>query len=96
VLGIQQVRSLYRKVFLGESTASEGQAVLNHMLKELYHYDATDGDPIRSALSDYAKKLLKNIGIYDPKNCAESDRPEYVSAIAKVPFPVEGENAESI
>lgn len=80
-----QMRRYFNEIFLG---SAKGRAVFNYMLKDMGFYAETEGDPRKEAINDYAKRLLFYTGVFDPTNFQESDKPEFVVAISKMPFPL--------
>lgn len=54
----------YRRVF----STPEGRRVLGHMLVELHFFDEIIDNPEEIALSNYARRLLRNLGIWKGLN----------------------------
>jgi len=56
----EAVVEAYRRVF----STPEGRRVLGHMLVELHFFDEIIESPEEIALSNYARRLLRNTGIW--------------------------------
>lgn len=55
----KEVRDRYRRVFSGP----HGNWVLTHMLVELGHFDTVSGSEAEVARQNYAKRILKHLGV---------------------------------
>jgi alpha-glucuronidase len=77
-------REAYRKLF----NTYEGRLVLTHMLNELCFYgDSVENDEERT-LSNYARHLLTNIGVWRDAN--NEDMTSMMFKIYEKPYPEEG------
>jgi len=71
-----EVRKAYHLLF----NSVHGQKVLAHMLAELHFFDEISTEEER-ILSNYAKRLLSNVGAWQGMNV-----PEVVKALLRMPF----------
>lgn len=72
----REVRKAYNLLF----NSVHGQKVLSHMLAELHFFDEITTEEER-ILSNYAKRLLSNIGTWQGMNV-----PEVVKAMLRMPI----------
>jgi len=84
----EEMRSKYRAVF----DTPMGAEVLNHMLFEMHFFSDEIQHPYEIALSNYAKRLLWYIGIWDTEYI---DNPKLVNKIMELPLIPEAKKDES-
>ncbi len=75
---IKEIRESYRRVFAGQ----EGKAVLTHLLSELHFFDEVV-DPGEIALSNFARRVLFFLGVWDHKNLNDQS---LIEAFLKIPI----------
>lgn len=72
-----EVRDAYREVFGSE----RGQEVLAHMLAELGYFNEIVSTPQDTTLMNYARRLLKIMGVLQPSNI-----PLLVNELMRLPY----------